>query len=171
MTITRRGMSSHFIVHQTSPDVLVISALTTVKNTVSCVLHANLCLPTCGAGTHSVVNLVLNASALPIQYSLSDLHYIPRYLNFRPHQVINFIRTFDALVRNNLYALSNDAQLHITFLFAHFICSMLSNNSPFFSSINTYIWLLANLTDVVDGFLQCLFLFSSVCVYQLTPTL
>ena len=31
------------------------------------------------------------------------MHYIPRNVSFRPHQVRHCVRTFDAVLRNNLY--------------------------------------------------------------------
>jgi len=31
------------------------------------------------------------------------IHYTPRNVNVRPHQVSNHVRTLDALLRNNLY--------------------------------------------------------------------
>jgi len=31
-----------------------------------------------------------------------SMHYIPRNVSFRPHQVSHLVKTFDALLRNNL---------------------------------------------------------------------
>jgi len=31
------------------------------------------------------------------------MHYIPRNVSVRPHQVTDYVRAFDALFRNNLY--------------------------------------------------------------------
>ena len=63
------------------------------------------------------------------------MHYIPRNLSVRPHQVSHCVKTFDAVLRNNLYRFFKDAHLHPTFLFDRFKCLMLFTNLRFFSII------------------------------------
>jgi len=45
------------------------------------------------------------------------MHHVPRNVSVRPHQVNHCVRTFGALLRNNLYRFLYDVQLHPTFLF------------------------------------------------------
>jgi len=75
------------------------------------------------------------------------LHYIPRTISVRPHQVTYFIRTSDALIRINFcMLLFNDVRLNLTFniraiqrsdafyntpLFFHhvaFLCTVIEHN-------------------------------------------
>ena len=63
------------------------------------------------------------------------MHYIPRNVSVRPHQVSHCVRTFDAVLRNNLYRFLYDAHLHPTFLFGRFKCLMLFTNLHFSSII------------------------------------
>jgi len=43
-----------------------------------------------------------NAQLLHYQ-GLLIMHYMPRNVSVRPHQVSHCVRTFDAVLRNNLY--------------------------------------------------------------------
>ena len=64
------------------------------------------------------------------------MHYIPRNVSVRPHQVSHSVRTFDAVLRTNLYRFFLcDAHLHPTFLFDRFKCLMLFANLHFSSII------------------------------------
>ena len=101
-----------------------------VKNTVSCLLHAN-----CGANTH---RLSLSETSMKRFYVACNNAYrimrcIPRdQLSVRPYQVSHFVRTFDALLRNNLYRFficcaisSNFLYDRFNFLYDRFKCLML----------------------------------------------
>ena len=63
------------------------------------------------------------------------MHYIPRNVSVRPHQVSHCVRTFDAMLRNNLYRFLCDAHLHPTFLFDRLKCLMLFTNLQFSSIV------------------------------------
>ena len=60
-------------------------------------------------------------------------HYIPRNGSVRPHQVNHYVRTFDALFRNDLYVLLSDVNLHHIVLADHFKGLMLFLNFHIFS--------------------------------------
>jgi len=65
-----------------------------------------------------------------------NMHYIPRIVSVRPHQVSHCGRTFDVVLRNNLYRfVTYDDHLHPTFLFDRFKCLMLFTNLDFSSII------------------------------------
>jgi len=63
------------------------------------------------------------------------MHHKLRNVSVRPHQVTHCVRTFDALLRNNLYWFLCDAHLHLTFLSVRFKCLMLFTNLHFSSII------------------------------------
>jgi len=63
------------------------------------------------------------------------MHYIPRNVNGRPHQVSHRVKTFDALLRNNLYRFYHTLYLHLTFLSNLFKRLMLFTNLHFSSII------------------------------------
>jgi len=68
------------------------------------------------------------------------MHYIPRNVSVRPHQVSHCVTTFDAVLRNNLYRFFNDVHLHPTILFDRFKCLMLFTNLHFPQLFNTPVW-------------------------------
>jgi len=72
-------------------------------------------------------------AAYKIAYRI--MHYIPRNVSVRPHQVSHCVRTFDAVLRNNLHRFLYDAHLHPTFLFYRFKCLMLFTDLHFSSII------------------------------------
>jgi len=55
----------------------------------------------CGTNKH------VNTSVLPITTPIKILHYIPKNASIHQHQVIYFVRAFDALVRNDLYLVTS----------------------------------------------------------------
>ena len=63
------------------------------------------------------------------------MHYKPRNVSVRPHQVSHCVRTFDAVLRNNMYRFFYDAHLHPTFSFDRFKCLMLFTNLHFSSIV------------------------------------
>jgi len=63
------------------------------------------------------------------------MHYTPRNVSVRPHQVIHRVTTFDALLRNNFYRSCNVVHLHLTFSSDLFKCLMLFTNLRFSSII------------------------------------
>jgi len=62
-----------------------------VKNTVSCVLHANACQLWCKYTQTGV-------KRLRVAYNITHriLYYMPRNASIRPYEVTYFVRTFDA---------------------------------------------------------------------------
>jgi len=72
-----------------------------VKNTISCLLHANVCLPT----VEQIQYTQTSMKRLRVAYNNASriMHYIPRNVSVRAHQVSHRVRTFDAVLRNNLY--------------------------------------------------------------------
>ena len=80
----------------------------------------------CGASTYKLLS---NASVLPT--TPIALHPEGRV---RPHQVTDFVTTFDILIRNNLFCmpLSNSEHLHTTFLSASFDSLMPFTNVDFY---------------------------------------
>jgi len=63
------------------------------------------------------------------------MHYIPRNVSVRPHQVSHCVRTFNVVLRNNLYRFLYDEHPHPTFLFDRFKCLMLFTDLHFSSII------------------------------------
>ena len=63
------------------------------------------------------------------------IHYIPRNVSVRPHQVSHCVRTFDALLRNNLYRFFIRCTSLSNFLFDRFKCLLLFTNLHFSSII------------------------------------
>ena len=59
------------------------------------------------------------------------MHYIPRNVSVRPHQVSHCFRTFDAVLRNNLYRFFMRCYSSSNFLFDRFKCLMLFTNLHF----------------------------------------
>jgi len=55
--------------------------------------------------------------------------------DIRPHQVSHYVRTFDAVLKNNCINFLYDAHLHPTFLFDGFKCLVLFTNLHFSSMI------------------------------------
>jgi len=82
---------------------------------------------------HSAITVT--KSALFVAYRI--MHYILRNVSVRPHQVSHCVRTFDALLRNNLYRfwVGLRCASYPTFLFDRFKCLMLFTNLHFFSII------------------------------------
>ena len=64
------------------------------------------------------------------------MHYIPRNVSVRPHQVSHCVRTFvDAVLRNNFINFLCNAHLYPSFSFDRFKCLMLFTNLHFSSII------------------------------------
>jgi len=61
------------------------------------------------------------------------MHYISRNFSVRPHQVSHCVRTFDAVLRNNLYRFFIRCTFSSNFLFDLFKCLMLFTNLHFSS--------------------------------------
>ena len=88
-------------VQQTNSEALFISALLQEKHSISCLLHAKVCL--------SIVEQIhadrYEALTCCIWQCLSNyaLHSLRRNGSVRPHQVSHCVRAFDEMLRNNLY--------------------------------------------------------------------
>ena len=70
------------------------------KTFISCLLHANVCLPTVEQ-LHTQASMKRLRAAYNNTYRI--MHCIPRNASVRPHQVNHRVKTFDALLRNNRY--------------------------------------------------------------------
>jgi len=64
-----------------------------------------------------------------------NMHYIPRNVSVRPHQVSHCVRTFDAVLRKNLYRFFMRCASSSNFLLDRFKCLMLFTNLHFSSII------------------------------------
>jgi len=67
------------------------------------------------------------------------MHCIPRNVTVRPHQVSHCVRTFDALLRNNLHRFFIRCASS-TFLFICFKCLMLLTNLQFFLNYSKLLY-------------------------------
>jgi len=56
------------------------------------------------------------------------MHHIPRNVSVRPHQVNHCVKTFDAMLRNNLYRFFKRCASSSNFSFVRFKCLMISTN-------------------------------------------
>jgi len=95
-----------------------LSALLKLKQSVSCLFHPIVCLPT-GLKLYTQTN----ASTLPATMPLA-LYIITRNRSVPQHQVNYFVRKFDGLIRNNLYSSAQRCACSSNLLFAHFNCPM-----------------------------------------------
>ena len=83
------------------------------------------------------------------------LRYILRNISVLPHQLIYFVRTFDTLIRNNLYDLLNDGHFfNPTFLFAHFNCRCFLQIPILLPWCNASVWRRPNVV-VTGALFQC----------------
>jgi len=94
-----RGNWNHFIAQQARSKAPLYSTAVK-KHIVSCILYANVCL--------SIVMLWYTQSSIKrLRVALNNAyrisHTTPGTLSIRSHQVTYFVRTFDALVGNNLF--------------------------------------------------------------------
>jgi len=62
------------------------------------------------------------------------LHYFPRNVSFGQHQATYFVRTFDSLIRNNLYAFVQRCAFRYNFFIGSLQLFDVLCKSPFFSS-------------------------------------
>ena len=131
MMMTFRDKWNHYTVQQTNWEALLISALLQWK-TLYFVPIAWQCIACKLCSKCTQTSMKRLRAAYNNAYRI--MHYIPRNVSVHPHQVTHCVRTFDAVLRNNLYRLLYDAHLHPTFLSDRFKCLMLVTN-PHFSSI------------------------------------
>ena len=82
-------------------------------------------LANCGANTHKPV---WSAYLLRITNAYRIMHHIPKNVSVRPHQVNHCVKTFDAMLRNNLYRFFKRCASSSNFSFVRFKCLMISTN-------------------------------------------
>ena len=105
-----------------------------VKNTYFVPIACQRMLASCGADTRRPIEARTCCNAYRI------MHYIPRNISVRPHQVSHCVRTFDAVLRNNLYRFF----IRCTFSSNLFIRSLQMsdafNKSSFFLNYSTLLY-------------------------------
>ena len=99
MMMTFRDKWNHYTVQQTNSEALLISALLQWKTLYFVPIACQCMLANSGANTRRLVSAYVLHITMPIELCIN----IPRNVSVRPHQVSHCIRTFDAVLRNNLY--------------------------------------------------------------------
>ena len=132
MMMIFRDKWNHCSVQQTNSEVLLTSALLQWKNTLFLVY----CMPMYACQLWS------KCTQTTVVWSFYVLRITTQKfsLSTSPHQVNHCVRTFDALLRNNLYRFLYDAHLHLTFLFDRFKRLMLLTNILFPQLFNAPVW-------------------------------
>ena len=105
------------------------------KHSISCLLHA---MPMYACQLWSKYTQT-SMKRLRASYNNAYrmIHHIPRNVSVRRHQVKHCVKTFDAVLRSNLYRFFMRCHLHPIFLFVRFKCLMLSTNLHFSSIIQS----------------------------------